>query len=106
MFYEILLVKAIICHLYCFLISKLILKDKHNQIFTCTVNHSLIIGMSIDQNIWGCVCAVVTPLLLLALYNSSVDPYLSSCELVAIILRMLLSAKGQPERLKDCPGGC
>lgn len=33
----------------------------------------------------------------------SVKSYLSSCELVASILRMLLSARGQPDRLEDRP---
>lgn len=32
---------------------------------------------------------------------SHLKPYLSSCALLASMLRMLLSAKGQPERLKN-----
>lgn len=36
--------------------------------------------------------------------NHSHKAYLSSCELVASMLRMLLSARGHPDRLQDRPG--
>lgn len=35
------------------------------------------------------------------MFVSHHTPYLSSCALLASILRMLLSAKGQPDRLKN-----